>query len=164
MPSKRASNATTLPEAGSPAWNAALIAGAVLAALWFSVAAGRVSWPPREILAGIQTLAGCLAVVGPLVLLRRSKGESGLGELAWLTGGLLVWLIAGVGVLSGQWNWRSWATPLPPPTMAIVILAVLLAGWRVLGVGRTWVWTNLTGWMLAAFWITQGVIEFFGKR
>ena len=53
---------------------------------------GRLTWPPYQLLSSLSTLAGCLASVGPLILIRSGEIEGSLGELMWLTGGLLVWL------------------------------------------------------------------------
>ena len=62
---------------------------------------GRVTWPPHELLASIYTVAGCLALVGPLVLARGESGDGGLGELLWMTGGLLIWVFDGVAAAPG---------------------------------------------------------------
>ena len=44
-------------------------------------------------LASLGTVAGCLALVGPIVLFRRGPGsEGGVGNLVWMTGGLLIWV------------------------------------------------------------------------
>jgi hypothetical protein len=80
-----------------------------------------------------------------------------LGELVWLTGGLLVWFFDIEAILRGQWRAVHWATPLPERTMGIAILAVLLAGWKC-GTGEwKWSWTNLTGWLLSTFWVGMAV-------
>src|SRR5262249_16213084 len=53
----------------------------------------------------------------------------------------------------GQWRTIQWATPLPDRTLGLIILAVLLAGWRCGLAHRNWSWTNVAGWMLCAFWV-----------
>ena len=78
----------------------------------------------------IFTVAGCLAMVGPIVMARGESGDRGLGELLWMTGGLLVWVFDVVGLVRGQWRTMAWATPLGAQTMGLTMLAVLLAGWR----------------------------------
>ena len=44
-------------------------------------------------------MAGCLAIVGPVILYRSGELEGSLGELMWLVGGLLVWIFDFEGVL-----------------------------------------------------------------
>ena len=92
--------------------------------------------------------AGRAADPGPF---RRREGS--LGELVWLTGGLLLWLLDLVGALQGQARSLNWTTPLGERTMGLVILAVLLAGWKCGLAGRNWSWTNVTGWALGLFWV-----------
>ena len=70
----------------------------------------------------------CLALVGPLILARSGKSSGSLGELVWMTGGLLIWIFDVVGMASGTVKWADWATPLGERTMGLIILAVLLAG------------------------------------
>ncbi len=123
----------------------------------FLVTKGRVSWPPHELLSGAFTVAGCLALVGPAVLLRRKEGGGGLGELLWLTGGLLVWVFDLAAALRGELRTLSWATPLGAQGMGLTMLAVLLAGWRMRGGTRDWSWTNVTGWVLGVFWVGMAV-------
>lgn len=155
-PSKRAaSKSPASAPAGAPLLNAVLMAGALAAGLYLLVARGRLSWPPTELLANAYTLAGCLALVGPIVLARRGggEGESGLGDLLWMTGGALVWIFDLAAVLGGRGGATSWATPIHSRTMGLMVLAVLLAGWRTRGAGRSWSWTNVIGWALGAFWV-----------
>ena len=68
-----------------------------------------------------------LALVGPLVLMRGEVSEASLGELLWMTGGLLVWVFDAAAALRGDWRTTPWATPLGYQTMGMTILAVLLA-------------------------------------
>jgi hypothetical protein len=114
---------------------------------------GRLSWPPLNLLSSLSTLAGCLALVGPLVLARTSSRDGSLGELLWLTAGLLVWLFDLGAILQGQFRTVNWATPLGERTMGLIILAILLAGWRCGLAGRNWTWTNVFGWSLGLFWV-----------
>jgi hypothetical protein len=88
-----------------------------------------------------------------LILARSGERDGSLGELIWLTGGLLVWLFDISAALQGQARTLNWATPLGDRTMGLAILAVLLAGWRCGLAGRDWSWTNVTGWALGLFWI-----------
>ncbi|MGE3822297.1 MAG: hypothetical protein AB7I30_23030, partial [Isosphaeraceae bacterium] len=97
--------------------------------------------------------AGCLALIGPIVLWRSEAGEGGLGELLWMTGGLLVWVLDAVALLQGEWRTTSLVTPLGYRMMGLTMLAVLLAGWRGRAGGRNWSWTNVTGWVLGVFWV-----------
>jgi hypothetical protein len=150
--------------ASSPLVNALLIGGAVAYGLSILVTRGKVSWPPHQLLASVYTLAGCLALIGPIVLARGEAGEGGLGELLWMTGGLLVWVFDVVALVHGQWRTMAWATPLGAQTMGLTMLAVLLAGWRCRLVGRNWSWTNVTGWILGLYWVGMAMATFFPGR
>jgi hypothetical protein len=123
-----------------------------------------MSWPPRQLLSSAFTVAGCLALIGPVVMARGEAGERALGELLWMTGGLLVWVFDGVALIHGQWRTMAWATPLGAQTMGLTILAVLLAGWRCRLVGRTWAWTNVLGWILGVYWVGMAVTTFLPAR
>ncbi len=148
---KSASSASS-PATG-PVFNAVLLGAAVCYALVLLVNRGRLSWPPSQLLASLYTVAGCLAIVGPIVLARSEAGETALGELLWMTGGLLIWVFDVVAIVRGDWRSTAWVTPLGYQTMGLTILAVLLAGWRCRVVGRNWSWTNVTGWLLGLFWV-----------
>jgi hypothetical protein len=148
----------------SPLANVALLGAAIGYGLVILVGHGRVSWPPRELLAGSYTLAGCLALVGPIVLGRRGAAEGGLGELVWMTGGLLIWAFDLAAALRGEIRLLSWATPLEAQRMGLTILAVGLAGWRTRGGARSWSWTNVTGWILGLFWIGLGMASLVPGR
>ena len=65
-----------------------------------------------------------------IVLARGEGGEAGLGELLWMTGGLLVWVLDAVAALRGQWRTHAWVTPLGSQMMGLTVLSVMLAGWR----------------------------------
>jgi hypothetical protein len=163
--SKSASSFSTGPSASSgPVFNAVLLGVAVCYGLVLLVNRGRLAWPPNQLLASLYTLAGCLALVGPIVLARGESGESGLGELLWMTGGLLVWVFDAVAALRGDWRSTAWVTPIGYQTMGLTILAVLLAGWRCRVAGRNWSWTNVTGWMLGLFWVGMAVVSMFPAR
>jgi len=133
--------------------NALLVIAALLWGAGLLIHRGRVTWPPYQLLSSLSTLAGCLALVGPLILIRSGAIEGSLGELMWLTGGLLVWIFDIEGVVQGQWRTIQWATPLHARTMGLMILAVLLAGWKCGMANWNWSWTNVTGWVLSAFWV-----------
>jgi hypothetical protein len=133
--------------------NAFFIGAALVWGTMLLVHKGRLSWPPYQLLASVSTLAGCLALVGPLVFARSGSTERSLGELLWLTGGLLVWIFDIEGALRGDWRSMQWATPLSDRMMGLVILAVLLAGWKSGLTHWEWTWTSITGWVLGAFWI-----------
>jgi hypothetical protein len=166
MPPKRAGskNASTSAAGTSPLFNAALLVGSVGYALAILVSRGRVSWPPHQLLASSATVAGCLALVGPLVLARAESAEGGLGELIWMTGGLLVWVFDAAALVRGQWRTTAWATPLDSQTMGLIILAVLIAGWRNRFSVRSWSWTNVTGWVLGLFWVGTALWTWLPNR
>ena len=44
------------------------------------------------------------------------------------------------------------------------MLAVLLAGWRTRGGSRNWSWTNVTGWVLAIFWVGMAATTMIPAR
>jgi hypothetical protein len=169
MASKRApfrssSAATSGSPASGPVFNAVLVGAAVGYAILLLVNRGKLAWPPNQLLASLYTVAGCLALVGPIVLVRGESGEAGLGELLWMTGGLLVWVFDAVAAVRGDWRTTAWVTPLGYQTMGLTILAVLLAGWRCRVAGRGWSWTNVTGWVLGLFWVGMAVVSMFGTR
>jgi hypothetical protein len=147
-------------------FNLTILVAAMGYGLWLLVDRGRVSWPPTDLLAGAFTVAGCLALVGPVLLFRRAGGETrGLGELAWLTGGLMVWIFDATALMRGEARGLSWATPLSASTMGLTILAVLIAGWRTSSSGgRTWSWTNVLGWSLAILWVGLGLAALVPAR
>jgi hypothetical protein len=154
MSSKRPSvQSTRSTSSGSAITNALLVGAALLWGLSLLVQRGRLTWPPYALLSSLATLAGCLALVGPVILFRSGEMEGSLGELGWLTAGLLVWIFDVMAILQGQWKTMHWATPLPDRTLGLTILAVLVAGWRCGLAQRNWSWTNVAGWMLSAFWV-----------
>src|SRR4051794_9874302 len=152
MATKRIAPKPAAPSA-SPLVHAAVFAAALGYGLWLLIDRGRVSWPPHALLSGAYTLAGCLALVGPIILARRDGSDVGLGELLWLTGGLLVWVFDLAALAGGSVREVAWLNPLGVRAMGLTILAVLVAGWRAHGPGRTWTWTNVTGWLLGLFWV-----------
>ena len=157
MPPKRVASKPVAPSATSPPLANGLLLGAAMGlGLWTLVDRGRVSWPPGDLLANTYTLAGCLALVGPIVLSRREAGAGGLGEMLWMTGGLLAWVFDLAAAVKGVSAGQAWIAPLGYQPMGLTILAVLLAGWRgrLGGSGeRDWSWTNVVGWILGLFWI-----------
>jgi hypothetical protein len=145
--------------AGRPVLNALLVGAALFWGLNLLVQSGRVTWPPYALLGSVSTLAGCLALVGPLVLIRGGELSGSLGELVWLSAGLLVWILDIEGTLRGQWRSLHWANPLSDRTMGLFMLAVLVAGWRCGLAAWKWSWTNFTGWTLTAFWIGMALLS-----
>jgi hypothetical protein len=151
------SNSTSNPAIA----NALLVAASLLCGAWLLVQKGRLTWPPYQLLASLSTLAGCLALVGPLILIRSGQVEGSLGELLWLTGGLLVWFFDIEAVIQGHWKTIPLATPLHDRTLGLAILAVLLAGWKCGLADRNWSWTNVIGWLLSAFWVGMAFCSWF---
>lgn len=147
--------------ASRPLFNTLLVGAALLWGVSLLVRGGRLTWPPYPLLKNLSILAGCLALVGPLILIRAGEIAGSLGELVWLTGGLMVWIFDIEGVLQGQWKSLQWATPLHERTMGLIMLAVLLAGWRSGLASWKWSWTNVTGWLLSIFWIGMVVFSWF---
>src|SRR5690348_1842670 len=145
-PSVHSTHSTTT--SGSAVTNEPLIGAALAGGAGLLLKRGRLTWPPYALLSSLATLAGCLALVGPVILFRSGEMEGSLGELGWLTAGLLVWIFDILAVFQGQWKTMPWATPLSDRTLGLIILAVLLAGWRCGLAQRNWSWTNVAGWML----------------
>lgn len=169
MASKRTNSNFKSPPAGrpgssGPVLNALLVAAAVGYGIVVLVSRGRLEWPPTQLLASLYTVAGCLALVGPIVLARSDSGESGLGELLWMTGGLLVWVFDAVAAVRGEWRTNAWVTPLGYQAMGLTILAVLLAGWRCRVSVKGWSWTNVTGWVLGVFWVGMALTTLLPAR
>ncbi len=162
MSTKRASSspgAASSPE--HAVTNAILLTAALGWGFSLLIQRGRLTWPPLALLSSLSTLAGCLALVGPLILARSGGKQGSLGELVWLTGGLLVWLFDIAAALRGSSRGLSWATPLGDRTMGLVMLAVLLAGWRCGLAGRDWSWTNVMGWALGVLWVAMAAGSWF---
>ena len=156
MPSKR-TYGKPAPTAGataaSPALNLVILGAAAAYGVWLLVARGRMSWPPTDLVANLFTLAGCIALAGPVILLRRDVGEGGVGDSAWLTGGVLLWVFNLASLARGDGRWATLATPISASTLGLTMLAVVVAAWRMRGGGNSWSWTNLTGWVLGIFWV-----------
>ncbi len=161
MAGKRGTNkaGAAAPSGGSsPIVTGSLLVGAIGLGVWTLVSRRQMSWPPTQLLANLFTVAGCLAVIGPVLLLsRKERGEGGLGELVWLAGGLMIWVFDIAAILRGEWRSIAWTTPLSYQAMGLTILAVALAGWRWRAGGRDWSWTNVTGWILGLFWVGMGL-------
>jgi hypothetical protein len=137
----------------SPLANAFLLLIALGAGMATLFMRGRLEWPPTQLLASIFTVAGFLAMIGPIVLYRRESSEVALGELLWMAGGLVVWVFDLAALARGEFRTLAWATPLGYQPMGLTILVVLLAAWRSRTAGASWSWTNVTGWVLGLFWV-----------
>ena len=158
MAPKRTNAGGSQAGAPHPVVTTLLLLGAVGWAMGLLVHRGMLAWPPVRLLSSLATIAGCLALVGPIILARSGGKSSGsLGELIWMTGGLLIWIFNLVGVANGDLRSIDWATPLGPRTMGLIILAVLIAGLRSGLAGRDWSWTNVTGWALGLFWVGMAI-------
>ncbi len=144
---------------GSAVTNAILLAAALAWGLSLLVQRGRLTWPPYAMLSSLATLAGCLALVGPFILFRSGEIQGSLGELVWLTAGLILWAFDLAAIGQGQWRTLPWATPLSDRTLGLVVLAVLLAGWRCGLAQRNWSWTNVVGCLLGAFWVGMALFS-----
>lgn len=157
MSAKRTAGSPTRAAAssgsGSAITNALLVAAALAWGLSLLVQRGRMTWPPYSLLSSLATIAGCLALVGPFILFRAGEIQGSLGELAWLTVGILIWTFDLAAVIQGQWRTIPWATPLSDRTLGLTVLAVLVAGWKCGLAQRNWSWTNVIGCLLSAFWV-----------
>ena len=146
-------------QAASPMLTAALVLAAVGYGMMLLIDRRELSWPPRELMGSLATIAGCLAMVGPLLLWRRGGGEATLGELTWIVGGLLLWSLNLAALARGQTRGVDWASPIGPELLGPVALAVLIGGWRTGRAAWSWTWTGVTGWVLGLLWIGLGVLE-----
>jgi hypothetical protein len=165
MASKRV--APKVPASSStspPLINALLLGLAVCGGLATLFARGRLSWPPTQLLASVYTVAGFLALIGPILLYHRQSGEAGFGELLWMAGGLVVWVFDLAAVARGDFRTLSWPTPLSYQPMGLTILAVMLAAWRCRVAGSNWSWTNVTGWALGLFWVAMAATTLVPAR
>jgi hypothetical protein len=155
MSAKRSAGSSSgaATSSGSAITNAILLAGALAWGLSLLVQRGRMTWPPYSLLSNLATLAGCLALVGPVILIRSGEVQGSLGELAWLAVGVLIWIFDIAAVVQGQWRTLPWATPLSDRTLGLIVLAVLVAGWKCGLAQRNWSWTNVVGCLLSAFWV-----------
>jgi len=165
MATKRVAPKTPAPASANPPLGTALLLGAALCyGIGTLFARGRLNWPPDQLLASVYTVAGSLALIGPLLLFRRESPEVGLGELLWLVGGLVVWVFDLAAVARGEVRSLSWPTPLGYQPMGLTILAVLLATWRSRAGGSNWSWTNVTGWALGLFWVAMAATTLIPPR
>lgn len=171
MPTKRApSRAQAAPSASatqssaSPMLNAALVVAAFGYGLALLVDRRELSWPPRELLASLATLAGCLAMVGPLLLWRRGAAEGTLGELIWMVGGLILWAFDLSALALGRTRGLDWAAPVGPEVLGPVMIALMIGGWRTGRVAWSWTWTSVTGWLLGLIWIGMGILAMLPDR
>src|SRR3954447_25722308 len=120
MATKRVAPKTSASASTSPPLGTALLLGAAFCyGLGTLFARGRLTWPPDQLLASTFTVAGGLAMIGPILLHRREAGEIGLGELLWMAGGLGVWIFDLAAVVRGEARTLSWATPLGYEAMGL---------------------------------------------
>jgi len=162
VPPKASTSATS--SSSPPILNALLLGAAICGGLGLLFARGRLTWPPNQLMASLYTVAGCLAMIGPILLHRRDSPEVGLGELLWMAGGLVVWIFDLAAVARGEYRALSWATPLGYQPMGLTILAVLIAAWRCRIAGSSWSWTNVTGWALGLFWVAMAASTLLPAR
>jgi hypothetical protein len=144
--------------------NAALVLAAFGYGLALLVDRRELSWPPRELMASLGTLAGCLAMVGPPLLWRRGASEGTLGELTWMVGGLIHWAFDLSALVLGRTGELDWAAPIGPELLGPVILAVMIGGWRTGRITWSWTWTSVTGWLLGLIWIGMALMAMLPDR
>lgn len=166
MAGKRAAARPETAIGSSPWVDLWLCCGAVACGFYLLVLNGRMSWPPARLVESGYTLAGCIALIGPIVLARRGgSGEGGLGDLAWMTAGVLVWINDLAAVARGEALTLRWATPVAIQPMGLTILAVMIAGKRLRAAnGGDWSWTNVVGWILACFWVGAAILTLVPSR
>jgi hypothetical protein len=101
------------------------------------------------------TIVGCLAMVGPLILWRRS--EAALGDLVWLGGGLCFWVVNLATLARGRSPGASWVDPIEPTMMGAFALAIGLTAWQAGRARWAWTWTSIAGCLLGLFWVGTAV-------
>ncbi len=150
--------AVAAPKGGpSPLGSALIVLGAMAYGVLLLVQKGRMSWPPYQFLGSVFTLFGCLGLVGPLILFRRDTSQAFLGELVWMSCGILIWMYDLAYLARGDWRSVAWATPLSYRAFGLTALAVLISGWRCGVQAKSWTWTNVVGLVLAVFWVGMGL-------
>lgn len=171
MPTKRAASKGASPavsasshQASSPLLSATLVLLAIGYGLMLLIDRREVSWPPRELLASLSTLAGCLAMVGPVLLWRVGSSEGTVGELTWIVGGLLLWTFNLSALASGQTRGLDWAAPVGPEVLGPVGFAVMVGGWRTGRMAWSWTWTSVTGWILGLIWIGMAILALLPQQ
>jgi hypothetical protein len=137
-----------------------LVAAALGLGLWILVSRGQVTWPPHRLLVSFSVVAGCVGLVGPLLLARSTATEPGLGTSLWWFGGGLLWLQNLALVLRGDFQLVQCPNPMGAQALGLAVLAALVASWRTHGAGQTSSWPNVVGWMLGVFWIGTGLASF----
>lgn len=140
--------------------NALLVTVALGFGCWLLVSRGQIAWPPHRLLAGLSTVAGCVALVGPLILARSDAAEAGLGTMLWWFGGVLIWLQNFADLARGEFHFGRAPSPIASPLLGLAVLAAMIAGWRTQGPSQSNSWTNILGWILGLFWIGLGVGSF----
>jgi len=144
----------------SPVSTAVLIVSALAYGLWALVDQRALSWPPTELLAGLSTVAGCLALLGPILLWSRISGEpGGVGELVWFSTGVMLWFFNGLALVREGFRPEGWATSIGPDWLGPMALAVAIAGWRTGRAAGSWSWTNILGAALGLVWIAMALFE-----
>ncbi len=148
----------------APLWNAVLVVGAIALAGYVLVVRGALSWPPHELTGSIGIVAGCLTLIGPLVLWGR-RGEAGasLGDHAWMTCGVAAWLFALARWSIGGAPSLDWTAPVAPWVIGGVAASTACSGWRIAGLRPAWTWTGVLGASLAVYWVVAGLAECIGR-
>lgn len=161
MPPKRSSTKAGAAHAGTatpPLVNALLLAGSLAYAIHLLVQAGAMRWPPTELFQAASTVAGCLALVGPLILWRSGIGaQPSLGDLVWLNCGLVVWVCNLISISRGEMPGKSWVAPIEPSLMGSLAIGCALASWKGAGARWVWSWTSVVGSLLGLFWMLGAV-------
>ena len=157
-------SAATSSSGSAPLTTASLLVVALAYGVGTLVSHGQMKWPPTQLLASLYTVAGCLAIVGPILLLRKDADAIGVGELIWTVGGLVIWVFDAAALARGDTRTLSWATPLAYQPMGLTMLAVGAAAWRSRSGSTNWSWSNVTGWALGIFWVAMAAITLLPPR
>lgn len=166
MPSKRSASkpGPSGPSgAPSPLLSAALVCLGVGHGLYLLVDRGAIGWPPSQLMGPASTLAGSVAMVGPIVLWKKVGGsDASVGDLVWMAGGLFLWLLDLSAIAEGRSGRMDWAVPAEPRVLGCFAVAVMVAGWTSGHARWAWTWSGITGSILGGIWVSRMVLELMG--
>lgn len=141
-----------------PVLNLMILTGAGILFVRVGIRQGWIDWPPTQLGKILATLAGWIALAGPLVLFRHEEqaGSMGVGDRVWITTGLLLWLKLSLQIGTGNLpSVEAVTTLIDSRDMALVSAACLIGGMMGKPKNSHWTWTNLVGWGMSVCWMTS---------
>lgn len=140
-----------------PFLNLLILSGAVILFVKVGIRQGWIQWPPANLGSILASLAGWIALAGPLILFRHEEqtGGMGIGDRVWVTTGFLLWLKIAIQLFTGRFpSIEAVATIVGPTDMALISMACLAGGLIGRPKSSHWTWTNLVGWGLSLCWLS----------